>query len=294
MKRIIVIGSAGQVGWELVRSLQGLGEVMALTRLQCNLDEPAAAARGVAEMKPDLVINAAAYTAVDAAETDQETARRVNADGPRELAAACRKLGAPLIHYSTDYVFDGKGSRPYETNDPPAPLNIYGKTKLAGEQAVQESGAQHLILRTSWVYGARGKNFYTTMQRLVREREQVRVVADQIGAPTWSRAIAAGTAALVAKALSTPTDRADLGERQGIYHLVNAGFCSWADFAEAIARRLAAPALGRIVRITTAEYPTAAARPLNSRLASSRLFTDWGIALPPWQASLELAMESSQ
>lgn len=294
MKRIVVIGSAGQVGWELVRSLQGLGEVMPLARQQCNLDEPAAAAHGVAEMKPDIVINAAAYTAVDAAETDHETARRINADGPRELAAICKSAGATLIHYSTDYVFDGEGSRPYETSDRPAPLNSYGKTKLAGEQAVQASGAQHLILRTSWVYGSRGRNFYTTMKRLAQEREEVRVVADQIGAPTWARAIAAATAAVVAKALPERADRAELGERQGIYHLVNEGFCSWADFAEAIARRFAAPNKGRIVRITTAEYPTAAARPLNSRLASSRLLTDWGIALPPWQASLDLAMESEQ
>ena len=292
MTRIAVIGSTGQVGWELVRSLQGTGEVAALTRQQCDLDDPAEAARVIAGLRPDIVINAAAYTAVDAAETDRETAQRVNADGPRELAAVCRKSGATLIHYSTDYVFDGRGSRPHETSDRPDPLNHYGATKLAGEQAIQASGAQHLILRTSWVYGSRGKNFYMTMKRVLQEREEIRVVADQIGAPTWSRAIAAGTAAMIAKALSGRAHPVDLGERQGIYHLVNGGSCSWADFAEAIARRFAAPETGRIVRIKTTEYPTAAVRPLNSRLSSSRLFNDWGIALPTWSESLELAVES--
>ncbi len=292
MTRIAVIGSTGQVGWEVVRSLQGIGEVVALTRQQCDLDDPAEAARCIAELRPDIVINAAAYTAVDAAETDRETSRRVNADGPRELATVCKKSGATLIHYSTDYVFNGQGSRPYETSDRPDPLNHYGATKLAGEQAIQESGAQHLILRTSWVYGSRGKNFYSTMKRLLQEREEVRVVADQIGAPTWSRAIAAATAAVIAKAWSGRAPHVELGERQGTYHLVNGGCCSWADFAETIAQSLAASKTARIVRIKTSEYSSAAVRPLNSRLSSSRLLNDWGIALPPWRESLELAMES--
>lgn len=291
MTRIAVIGSTGQVGWELVRSLQGAGEVHALTRMQCNLDEPAKAARVIASLRPDIVINAAAYTAVDAAESDRETAHRVNAEGPRELAAVCRESGATLIHYSTDYVFGGRGSLPHETSDTPGPLNHYGATKLAGEQAIRESGAQHLILRTSWVYGSRGKNFYRTMRRLLAEREEVRVVADQEGAPTWSRAIAAGTAALVVKALAGGSGRCELGERQGTYHLVNEGCCSWADFAEAIAQGLAPPT-ARIVRIATSEFPTAAVRPLNSRLSTSRLSNDWGIALPPWRESLKLVMES--
>lgn len=291
MTRIVVIGSTGQVGWEVVRSLQGIGEVVALTRQHCDLDNPAEAARCITDIRPDIVINAAAYTAVDAAETDRETSRRVNADGPRELATVCKKSGATLIHYSTDYVFNGQGSRQYETNDCPDPLNHYGATKLAGEQAIQESGAQHLILRTSWVYGSRGKNFYTTMKRVLQQREEVRVVADQIGAPTWSRAIAAGTVAMIVKALSIRAHHVELGDRQGIYHLVNGGSCSWADFAEAIARQFAAPETGRIVRIKTAEYPTAAVRPLNSRLSSSRLFNDWGIAMPSWRESLELVME---
>jgi dTDP-4-dehydrorhamnose reductase len=293
--RILLTGRDGQVGWELRRALAPLGEVVAAGRPQLDLADAGALARAVRDTAPALIVNAAAYTAVDRAESEPEAAMAVNGTAPGVLAEEARRADAALVHFSTDYVFAGDKAAPYVEDDAPRPLGAYGRSKLAGEAAVRSSGARHLILRTSWVYGARGRNFLVTMLRLAREREELRVVDDQTGAPTWSRMIAEATVAVVAG--SRPRRRADaalFAETGGVYHLTAQGATTWCEFARAILR--AAPALGldrvpRVVPIATAEYPSAAARPLNSRLAGDKIRDTFGIALPPWDAALRLCIE---
>ena len=292
--KLLVTGATGQVGWELARSLMPLGEVVALDRAACDLSDPQAAAAVVAGYAPDVIVNAAAYTAVDKAESEPELANRINADAVGALADTARTLGALLVHYSTDYVFDGSKATAYVETDPTAPLNVYGASKLAGEQAIAASGCDYLLLRTTWVYAARGQNFVATMLRLFAEREQLRVVGDQHGAPTWARNIADATAGLIcwaqaATAVGDPVQR--------MYNLSAAGETTWHGFAEEI-HRLAVQRwpdhpwkLREIESIPTSAYPTPAARPHNSRLDGTLLAEETRVVMPHWRDALVRCLE---
>ncbi|HJS77989.1 MAG TPA: dTDP-4-dehydrorhamnose reductase [Burkholderiales bacterium] len=270
--RILLTGATGQVGWELRRTLAPLGEVRALDRFGLDLADVPTLVASVRALQPDVIVNSAAYTAVDKAESERDLAFAVNATAPRVLAEEARRIGAYLVHYSTDYVFDGEKPAPYAEDDATGPINVYGESKLAGEAAIRASGCRHLILRTSWVYGPRGKNFYLTMLRLAKERPELRVVDDQVGAPTSSLAIARATPVLIGKSA------------QGLYHMTAAGETSWCGFARAILKGagLATP----VVAIATSDYPTPARRPRNSRLDCSRLRHEHGVALAPWEEQL--------
>ncbi len=289
--RILLIGANGQVGWELRRTLAGLGEVIAASLEGeygpvIDLLDPASLARLIADAQPDAVVNAAAYTAVDKAETDRDTARRINADAVGELGALLAARGTPIIHYSTDFVFPGTLDRPYTEDDQPAPLNVYGETKLAGEQALLNSGARAVIFRTSWVYGIRGANFLLTMLRLLRERDELRVVDDQIGSPTWSRMLAEMTAMILYRVLRGELDLDEVG---GLYHLTGSGQVSWYGFASAI---LEASGLeSSLIPIPSTEYPAPAKRPLYSVLDNRRFRETFGLAMPDWRISLDQCLE---
>ena len=283
--RILLTGVNGQVGWELQRTLAPLGEVVAAGRSLLDLADTASIRRTVAAIAPDLIVNPAAYTAVDKAESEPGLAYAVNADAPGELAAC----GVPLVQFSTDYVFDGRKPVAYTEADVPNPLGVYGASKLAGEQAVQRSGTPHLILRTSWVYGLRGRNFLLTMQRLARERDILTVVDDQFGAPTWSRLIAEASALTIARWL----DRPDRAATSGIYHLSCRGRTSWHGFAAAILAQQGGPdeKCARLTAIPTSDYPTPAVRPLNSQLDCGKLAATFGVRLPAWESALALCLE---
>ncbi len=271
--KILLTGKSGQVGWELQRSLCALGDVVALGSHELNLADADAIVSCVRTIKPDLIVNPAAYTAVDKAESEPDLAMAINSIAPGILAEEAKRLGAPLIHYSTDYVFDGGKNAPYHEDDVPNPLNVYGLTKLAGEQAIQAVGGRHLILRTSWVYGLRGKNFFLTMKRLLQERDKIHVVSDQFGAPTWSRLIADVTSHIVAK--SSRQWQAD-----GIFHVTASGHTSWYEFAQAIAESMGSQTL--ILPIQTKDYPTAAQRPFNSCLSTAKLHSTFDLTMPTW------------
>jgi dTDP-4-dehydrorhamnose reductase len=270
--RILLTGAGGQVGWELRSTLAALGEVKAFDRARLDLADTPRLVAAVRATQPDAIVNAAAYTAVDKAESERDAAFAVNATAPRVLAEEAKRSGALFVHYSTDYVFDGEKSSPYVEEDPAGPINVYGESKLAGERAVASVGGRYLILRTSWVYGPRGKNFFLTMLRLARERPELRVVGDQIGAPTSSLAIARATVELLQRGAL------------GLYHMTAAGETSWSGFARAILARagLATP----VVAIRTEDFPTPARRPRNSRLDCSKLRRQCGVALPPWEEQL--------
>lgn len=288
MTTLLLTGANGQVGWELLRTLAPLGHVIALTREQLDLSDIEAIRATVARHRPDVIVNPAAYTAVDKAETDAETAYAVNAYAPGALALAAKELDALLVHYSTDYVFDGRKTAPYSETDTPNPQSIYGKSKLEGERAVQAAGGRHLILRTSWVYGLHGGNFMKTVLRLARERDSLRIVNDQFGAPTWARLIAQTTHDILRQALQPDFDRS----RLGLYHLTARGRISWYDYAQEIIRlaRQYDPDLRdktlSVQGIPTQEYPLPAARPSNSVLATNKLCAAFGVNLPDWQADL--------
>lgn len=287
--RVLLLGANGQVGTELRRSLAPLGEVIAATRSgwlddsACEradmVDLPALAAL-VDRVAPDLVVNAAAYTAVDRAEQERDLAWRINAEAPGALADACARRGVRLVHYSTDYVFEGQGTRPYREDDPPAPLGVYGSSKLAGEEAIRASGVSHLVFRTAWVYAAHSHNFLRTMLRVGAERDTLRVVADQIGTPTPAALIADVTA----RALT------HLPAQNGTWHLTASGQTTWHGFAEAIFAGAVARGLlmraPRVEAITTADYPTPAARPAYSVLDTRKLRETFGISPPTWQDGL--------
>ena len=273
--RILLTGRDGQVGSELHRRLGDRAEVVALGRAELDLADVVALRRAIRDVHPSIVINAAAYTAVDRAETEEELARAVNSIAPGVLAEETRRIGALLIHYSTDYVFDGQSRRPYREDDATGPLNAYGRTKLAGEQAIRQVDGRHLILRCSWVYGPRGSNFLQTVLRLARERQELRIVADQFGAPTSSLAIARATLRLAGQD----------GSPSGIYHLSAAGSTSWHGFASAVLEEAGMAAV-RVVPITTAEYPTPTRRPPYSVLSNDKLQRTFGIALPQWRTGL--------
>ena len=274
---ILLTGADGQVGFELKRLLAASGDVVAVDRKSLDLADPDAIVAVVRSVQPSLIVNAAAYTAVDRAESEPELARAINARAPGILAEEAKRASAALVHYSTDYVFDGKGTAPYREDAPTAPLNVYGATKLEGEQAIAAAGARAIVLRTSWVYALRGKNFLLTMRKLAAERDELRVVHDQFGVPNWSRTLAAATARIVSAGLPA------LAERSGLYHLSCSGEASWYDFARAILGDGPKP---RIVPITTAEYPTPARRPAYGVLDASRFQSTFGVELPSWQEAL--------
>lgn len=285
--KILLTGPHGQVGRELERALLPLGEVVALERDRLDLADPDAIARRCGEIRPRVIVNAAAYTAVDKAEAEKELAFRINAAAPGVLAGEAKRIGALLVHFSTDYVFDGTLARPYLETDPPAPVNAYGASKLAGERAIEASGAAFLVLRTSWVYAARGTNFLRTILRLAHEREVLSVVNDQVGAPTSARLVADTTAQAIPAAL-----------RQGIlgtFHLSCRGSTSWHGFASRIveqARALGVDGLraASIVPIPSSEYRTAAARPKNSQLDCGKLEAAFGLRLPDWERCSDLVL----
>jgi dTDP-4-dehydrorhamnose reductase len=287
--KLLVFGSQGQVGWELMRTLLPLGEVVGLTRADADLASPDIIRHAIEAYRPQVIINAAAYTAVDKAESEPDLACAINAHAPGVMAEVARQQGALLIHYSTDYVFDGVLDRPYLETDPPNPLSIYGKSKLAGEESIAEAGGDYLILRTSWVYGNRGHNFLKTIQRLAHERETLRIVADQIGAPTWSRWIAEATAHIVRESLKR-RHSGDFNAR--IYHLTASGAVSWHGFAKAIVDRLSHPRCQEINAIATPEYPLPAPRPCNSRLNCDDLMRDYAIAGVDWLRALDLCLQT--
>lgn len=277
--RVLLFGYGGQIGSELNRLLAPVAEVVAPEPEQADLSQPERLREVLRLHRPQVVINAAAYTAVDAAEHDEAGAHAVNAQAPGVLAEEVARLNALLVHYSTDYVFDGTANVPYREGDPARPLSAYGRSKLAGEEAVRASGCRHLILRTSWIYAARGKNFLLTMLRLAKERDELRVVSDQLGAPTWARAVAEATAELVGREHG----------RSGTYHMTCAGHTSWHGFATRIVRHGAALGLCRDVpvrAITSAEFPTPARRPAYSVLDNGLLLSEFGIRLPDWDEAL--------
>jgi dTDP-4-dehydrorhamnose reductase len=282
--KILLTGSTGQVGYELARSLQGVGEVVAVDRNVMDLSDLGQVRDVIRRVKPGLIVNPAAYTAVDKAESEPALAHRVNAEAPGLMAQEAKLLGAALVHYSTDYVFDGAQSAPRVEEDAIGPLNVYGASKLAGEQAIAAAGIPHLIFRTSWVYGMRGKNFLLTMLRLARERDELKVVADQHGAPTWSRTIADVTAQVLSQAHG---DREWWAQNSGVYHLSAQGQTTWFEFTEAIVE--AAGLECRVLPIATADYPTAAKRPQYSVMSSERLTTRF-CRLPEWKEALHLCM----
>jgi len=289
---ILLFGAAGQVGWELRRTLSPLGQVETAGqgRVQHPVDlaDPTGLEALVKQVRPSLMVNAAAYTAVDRAESEPEPARRVNAEAVGVMGRLGAELGCPVLHYSTDYVFSGEGNRPWREEDPAEPISVYGRTKLEGEQLLAASGADHLVLRLAWVYGARGRNFLRTMQRLMAEREEIGVVADQVGAPTWARQVAEATAQVLAQC-RTVEGGFRFGGRSGLYHLTAAGEASWHEFACAIRDGLG---LACEVRpIATSDYPTPAARPAMSVLDNGRLRRDFGVALPHWREGLALCLE---
>ncbi|MFZ5456251.1 MAG: dTDP-4-dehydrorhamnose reductase [Pseudomonadota bacterium] len=289
--KILLFGKGGQVGWELQRALAPLGELIALDfdtagDLSGDFSQPEAVAATVRRVAPDLIVNAAAHTAVDKAESEADLARLINASTPGRIAQEAKALGAHLIHYSTDYVFDGSGDAPRAETAATGPLSVYGRTKLEGEQLIAASGATHLILRTSWVYAARGGNFAKTMLKLAKERERLTVIADQFGAPTGAELLADVSAHAARMLRARP-------ELSGLYHCVAAGETSWYGYAaHVIARARAAGhaikvAPDAILPIPTTDYPTPATRPLNSRLDTRRLREVFGLVLPPWQQGVD-------
>lgn len=281
--KILLTGATGQVGYELQRSLQTVGEVVALDRTRmdlANLDQLRDVIRSV---RPQLIVNPAAYTAVDKAEADSDMAFLINAAAPSAMAEEAKRIGAAMVHFSTDYVFDGSKRGAYLETDLPNPINVYGASKLAGEQAIVASGVAHLIFRTSWVYGSRGKNFLLTMLRLASERDELRVVADQHGAPTWSRTIADTAASIITQARVGGASWWDTNS--GIYHLSGQGQTTWHGFTEAIVAN--AGLACRILPIESAEYPVPARRPTNSVMSSEKLMSRF-CSIPAWDAALAL------
>ena len=300
-QKIVIIGRNGQLAWEAQQHFQGLGEVICVGRPEfdlLNIDDVRAEIRRI---KPSILVNAAAYTAVDQAESEPEAVMKINSVAPAVMAEEAKRLDALFITYSTDYVFDGKSASPYKETDRTAPLNVYGASKLSGERAVEAVGGSHLIFRTSWVYGARGKNFLKTILKLATERPELRIVDDQVGAPTWSRDLADATRKIIEqlmkKAAAEKISIGDaLGDRRGIYHMTAGGSVSWCGFATAIVEEMGKRGLGegnlaKVVPIPSSDYPTPAARPHNSRLCNDKLKNTFGVMLPAWRTSLAAVMD---
>jgi dTDP-4-dehydrorhamnose reductase len=308
--RILLTGKNGQVGAELHHFLPLVGEVIGLDRHQLDLSNPGDIRRAIREIRPHLIVNAAAYTAVDKAESDRPMARTLNADAPALMAQEAKKLGAGLVHYSTDYIFDGAKNDPYVEDDPPNPLNVYGETKLEGEKAIREVGVPHLVFRTAWVYGTRGRNFLLTILQLATQHEELRVVCDQVGAPTWCREIARATTEVLKGFAAGDPDVFSLEPASGTYHMTARGGTTWYDFARAILEEVSQLPKGltwfasatngspivtrRIVPIATAEYPTAARRPAYSVLSNLRLTRTFPVQLSDWRSALRAALRSKE
>jgi dTDP-4-dehydrorhamnose reductase len=299
--RIIITGKDGQLGFELCRAMTPLGQTVALGRAEMDLAKPEQVVGVIRDLRPDLIVNAAAYTQVDHAEDEGAVAQAINARAPEILAEEAKRIGARLIHYSTDYVFDGLKRHPYEESDATCPINRYGQSKLAGEQAIVAVGGSHLILRTSWIYGARGKNFMLTILSLAKQRKELRIVNDQFGVPNWSRAIAETTRRIVAKWNSRSHE--SVAEVSGIFHLSAVGETNWFEFARAIVkehRRIGGKqagdrlALERIVPIVSSDYPTAATRPGYSVLSGLKLSRVFAVESGDWRDHLTLAIQDFQ
>jgi dTDP-4-dehydrorhamnose reductase len=291
--RILLTGTTGQVGGALHRPLSAMGRVLAVGRDELDLQHPETIASTLDRLRPDLIVNPAAYTAVDLAEDERDIAFRVNGDTPGVMAIWAAAHDVPFVHFSTDYVFDGSGDTAWKEDSEPRPLSVYGESKLAGEQAVREAGGRHVIIRTSWVYASAGRNFLTTMARLASQRAELRVVADQHGAPTSARSIADAVTRIL-----QGEDAADgFRENSGLVNLTASGVASWHDFATAIVAGMKARgallACERVLPIATADYPTRAVRPLNSRLDPSRLQRSFGIEMPSWQDALEVELDTA-
>lgn len=284
--RILLTGKNGQVGWELQRTLAVLGEVISVDHAAMNLANPDSIRSTIGDIKPNLIINTAAYTAVDKAESEPVIAMKINGDAPGIIAEEAKRLGAAIIHYSTDYVFDGNKTSAYTETDTPNPISVYGKTKLAGEQSIAAVGVSHLIIRTSWIYSLRGDNFLLTVKKLAKERSELKIVSDQIGAPTWARTIAEATAFTIARLRNQLSDIPS-----GIYHMTSAGSTSWYGFTKAILEKLDDHHFPKVKAITTGDYPTPAKRPANSTLSTEKISETFGIALPHWEQGLELCID---
>jgi dTDP-4-dehydrorhamnose reductase len=289
MRTILLTGKNGQVGWELQRTLAPLGKVVALDAVELDLADAEAIRQTTRSIRPDIIVNPAAYTAVDKAESEPELAQAVNGTAPGVFAEEARRLNAWLVHYSTDYVFDGAKAGPYSETDAPNPQSVYGRTKLAGEKAVRAAGGKHLILRTSWVYGSRGHNFMLTMLRLAKERSELRVVDDQVGAPTWCRSLAEITAQILAQ-LHAPGNE-DSERAIGTYHLTSSGRVSWHGFAAEILQQAAVQPLPNLIAIPSHDYPTPAIRPKNSELSNDKLSSTFSLAAGDWQDNLRLCLQ---
>jgi dTDP-4-dehydrorhamnose reductase len=299
---ILLIGTNGQVGRELNNMLPRIGEVTALDRQRLDLTQPEEIRRAIRTFHPAFLVNAAAYTAVDKAESEETAAQAINAEAPGVMAEEAKKIGAAFIHYSTDYVFDGSKTTPYDEDDPPNPKNVYGRTKLAGERAIQASGARHLIFRTAWVYATEGRNFLLTILRLATQREEIKIVRDQIGAPTLNSEIARATTNILARISGTEGGLRALPDVGGIYHMTAGGETTWYDFTNAILEEaaktpeaapwFAAATSGlpfitrRVIPISTDEYPTPARRPAYSVLSNARLNRAFSLQLPDWRKQL--------
>lgn len=284
MKKILILGGNGQVGWELRRTLAPLGQIIAQSRETFDLSSHNFISRMLQEIKPQIIVNAAAYTAVDKAETDEKICMSINAHAPQVLAEEAKKLKALLVHYSTDYVFDGHSTQPYKEDDRTQPLNVYAKSKLQGDLAILASGCPHIILRTSWVYGARGRNFLLTMLKLAEQKDTLKIVDDQMGAPTWSRLIAEATAQIIARYQG----------QDGLYNLTSAGKTSWYGFAQAIFELYSTKKgikIPQLIKIPSSDYPVPAKRPQNSLLCPEKLQKTFAICLPDWKDALQMCLE---
>lgn len=289
--RILLLGRTGQLGWELERTLAPLGEIFALGPEELNLTELDTLAQRIHEVHPQVIVNASAYTAVDRAERQVDLAMQLNAQAPAVMAETARVLNAPLIHFSTDYVFDGEKDSAYTEDDPMNPLNVYGQSKLSGEQAIVQAGCAYVILRTSWVYSLRGDSFVSKILAWARQQETLRIVSDQVGSPTWARMLAEITAAVLAQSLPAPQDY--FAARSGVYHLGGSGSVSRLDFARAILRldpHADEQKVRNLEAASTADFPMPARRPLRTPLDCSRFEATFGLRLPNWEGSLRLAM----
>lgn len=287
MRTILLTGKNGQVGWELQRTLAPLGRVVALDAHELDLTNSSAIRDMVRSVKPDIIVNSAAYTAVDKAESESELAQVVNGTAPGVLAEEAARLGAWMVHYSTDYVFDGTKQGAYVETDEPNPQSVYGRTKLVGEQAVRMTGGKHLILRTSWVYGSRGHNFMLTMLRLAKERDELRIVDDQVGSPTWCRSLAEVTAQALAQ-IYAPNCGRDEASFAGTYHITSSSSVSWFGFAQAIFEEANVEAPPSVTPIPTSAYPTPAYRPANSVLNNDKIRQTFGLEAGDWRDNLRL------
>jgi dTDP-4-dehydrorhamnose reductase len=291
--KILIFGGSGQVGWELRHKLACLGQISAVEYPKVDFSQPDSIRETIRASEPAVILNAAAYTTVDKAESEPEFAMAINGTAPGVIAEEAKRLGCILVHYSTDYVFDGTKPCPYLETDTPNPLSVYGKTKLAGDEAIQAVGCEALILRTSWVYGARGNNFLLTMLRLAAEHSELRIVDDQRGAPTSSECIAQATADILAQIL--PPAKGGLEGRSGIYNLTNAGETTWFGFARAFLANwceVNGTSAPKLVPIETSEFPRPARRPANSRLSCRRLEESFGVRMPAWEEALSLVLET--